>query len=242
VNLRATPHQVGQSEIPALAGMLSSDGYVSSNRRDGRFGVSVCLVTTVSANKACTTARLLRILGFHCLVTVSKFKNPFTRRQTIAYGVIVNRRHEVVSLFFRIFPYLVKPSRTQRWIDLLGDPDFYRRVIMRSKAAHLLLRDAAIKRAGSSYRYLHVLVKLAASHGIEIRRWSGAKHWSSGKSAIPLPVLVDCCNILGEDILNHIPSDLSVLLWLHRVLGYQRLISLRNVTPILKLDEMAHGA
>jgi len=144
----------------------------------------------------------------------------------------------VVALFFRLFPYLLKPSRTQRWIDLLRDPDFYRRVIVRSKTAHLTLRNAAIKLAGNSYRYLHVLVKLAASHGIEIRRWSDAKHWTSGKSAIPLPVLVDCCNILGEDIFNHIPTDLSVLLWLHRALGYHRLISLRNVMQILKLNEM----
>jgi signal recognition particle subunit SEC65 len=239
ISKRVTGSRNPEVKFAALAGMFSSDGYINSNRRDGRFGVNVCLVTTVSSRKANETARLIRQLGLHCFVTVSKFRNPFTHRQTTAYAVIVNRRAEVVGLFFRLFPYLAKPSRTRRWMELLSDADFYRRVIFRSPRAHLILRKAAIKAAGNSYRYLHVLVKLADVHGIHVRRWSGAKHWTTGKSAVPLPVLVDCCNILEEDVLNHVPTDFAALLWLHRVLSFERLLSLRTANPLLNLKELA---
>jgi len=98
-------------KFAALAGMLSSDGYVNCNRRNYRFGVNAGLLTTVSAKKARAAAKLVRTLGFHCYVSVSTFQNPFTRRSTTSYNVVVNRRTEVVALFFRLFPYLLKPPR-----------------------------------------------------------------------------------------------------------------------------------
>lgn len=241
ISRRVISSQNPEVKFAALAGMFSSDGYVNSNRKNGRFGVKIGLLTTVSAKKASATAKLVRQLGFHCFVSVSTFQNPFTHNSTTSYNVVVSRRSEVVALFFRILPYLLKPSRTEQWMKLLSDPDLYRRLVVRSVQAHLILRKAAMKIAGNTYRYLHVLVNLAAAHGIDVRSWSGAKHWTSGKSAVPLPVLVECCNILGERVLNHVPPDFAALLWLHRVVSYDDLIALRAVTPVLKLNEMAPG-
>lgn len=222
----------------ALAGMFSSDGYVNCNKAHGRFSVGVCLLTTVSDAKAQGCSRMLRELGFHPFVCVARFQNPLSHRDTTAYRVVVNRHAEVVGLLFRLFPYLLKPSRARRWMELIGDVAFYKRIRVRAPEAHLILRKAAIKIAGNSYRYLHVLVDLAHVHGIEVRRWSGVKHWTSGKRSIPLVVLVECCRILGKNVLDYMAEDFAPLLWLRRVIDYETLISLRGIKPLLELKEM----
>lgn len=226
-------------KFAALAAMFSSDGYVNCNRTDGRFSVSVCLLTTVSSVKAQRARSMLRRLGFHPFVSVSTFHNPLSRRETTAYAVVVNRHTEVVELFFRLFPYLVKPSRTKRWMELIGDEDFCKRIRLRSPSAQLFLREAAMKIAGNSYRYLHVLVSLAREQGIEISRWGGVKHWTSGRgSSIPLAILVECCRILGVDVFNYVPVEFAVLLWLRRIISYKRFVALRGIEPLLPLDNM----
>lgn len=226
-------------KFAALAGMFSSDGYINCNRKNGRFSVSVCLLTTVSNAKAERAARMLRQLGFHPFLSVSQFHNPLSRRETTAFAVLVNRHAEVVRLFFRIFPYLVKPSRTKRWMELIGDENFYRRIRLSSPSARLFLRNAAIEIAGSSYRYLHVLVSIAREQGVEITRWGGTKHWTSRRGcSIPLAILAECCRILGADVFDYIPVEFGVALWLHQVISYKRLVDLRGVEPLLPLEDM----
>ena len=222
----------------ALAGMFSSDGYVNCNRKRGRFSVRVGVLTAVSRRKIKRVASLLGELGFHPYVSSSRFRNPFTGRMISAYGVIVQRHSEVADLFFRLSPYLLKPSRTNRWMGLIGDRDFYKRIRLRSPSGKLVLRKAAMKVAGNSYRYLHILVWLAREQGMEISRWGGIKHWTSGRDdSIPLAVLVECCRILGEDVLDHVPVEFGALLWLHGVVSYRRFVAVRGVDPILHLDE-----
>jgi hypothetical protein len=226
-------------KFAALAAMFSSDGYVSCNRKARRFSVSVCLLTAVSGVKVQRAASMLRQLGFHPFVSVNTFQNPLSHRETTAYGVVVNRHAEVVQLFFRLFPYMVKPSRTRRWMDLIGDPDFYRRIKLNSLSSRVFLRKAAMKIAGSSYRYLHILVSIAREQGIEITRWGGTKHWTSYRGcSIPLPVLVECCRRLGEDVFEHIPIEFGALLWLNRMISYRRLLVLRGIEPLLPLDNI----
>jgi hypothetical protein len=226
-------------KFAALAGMFSSDGYVNCNRTGGRFSVSVCLLTAVSGVKAQRASKMLHQVGFHPFVSVTHFHNPLSHRETTAYAVVVNRHAEVVKLFFRLFPYLVKPSRTKRWMELIGDGDFYRRIKLRSPSAQLFLRKAAMKIAGNSYRYLHVLVTLAREQGIEISRWGGVKHWTSDRGcSIPLAILVECCRILGEDVFDYVPVEFGVLLWLHQMMSYRRLVAQRHIEPLLPLDDM----
>ena len=182
---------------------------------------------------------MLRQLGFHPFVSVTNLQNPLSHRETTAYAVVVNRHTEVVRLFFRLFPYLVKPSRTKRWMEFIGDANFYRRIKLRSPSNQLFLRKAAMKIAGNSYRYLHVLVSLAHEQGIEITRWSGVKHWTSDRGcSIPLIILVECCRILQADVFDYIPVEFGVLLWLHRIISYRRLVALRGIEPLLHLDDM----
>jgi hypothetical protein len=224
----------------ALAGMFSSDGYVNCVRVGRRFSVRVCVLTGVSRRKILRVARLLRELGYHPYLSTTSFSNQLSGRMTTAFAVVVHRRVEVVRLFFRLFPYLVKPSRSVRWMKLMADEEFYRRVRLRSEPANLILRKAAMEIAGSSYRYLHVLVELARKHGIEVRRWGAVKHWTNGirSSAIPLAMLVECCKILGEDVLVFVPVEFAALLWLKGVIDYETLISLRRVKPVLGLNEL----
>ena len=224
----------------ALAAMFSSDGYVNCNRRDGRFSVSVCLLTAVSGVKVRTAASMLRQLGFHPFISASTFYNPLSHRETTAYAVVVNRHAEVVELFFRLFPYLVKPSRTKRWMEFISDPDFYTRIRLRSSSSRLFLRKAAIEIAGNSYRYLHVLVSIAREQGMEISRWGGVKHWTNTNGcSIPLNMLVQCCNIVQEDVFDAIPPEFGGLLWLQGIISYRRLVTLRGVEPLLHLDNLA---
>jgi hypothetical protein len=49
ISRRVISTQNQEVKFAALAGMLSSDGYINSNRKVGRFGVNVGLLTTVSA-------------------------------------------------------------------------------------------------------------------------------------------------------------------------------------------------
>ncbi len=239
ISERIACNQNPEVKYAALAGMFSSDGYVNCNRKDGRFSVSVCLLTAVSRVKAQRARSVLRQLGFHPFVSVSTFHNPLSHRETTAYAIVVNRHAEVVELFFRLFPYLVKPSRTKRWMELIGDADFYRRIRIGSPSARLFLRKAAMKIAGNSYRYLHVLVSIAGEQGIEISRWGGAKHWTSCRGcSVPLAVLVECCKILGEDVFDHIPVEFGALLWLHRMISYRRCVALRRIEPLLPLDNI----
>lgn len=225
-------------QYAALAGMFSSDGYVNCNRTRGRFSVSVCILTAVSRIKVRRVVRMLYELGFHPFVSVTRFHNPLSGRETTAYAAVVNRHDEVVGLFFRLCPYLLKLSRTKRWMEFIGDRDFYKRIRVRSPLTQLFLRKAAMEISGNSYRYLHVLVSLAREQGIEISRWGGAKHWTRGRggSSIPLAVLVECCRTLRKDVLDYVPIEFGALLWLNGVISYPTLIRLRGVTPLLKIE------
>lgn len=224
----------------ALAGMLSSDGHVSSYRTDQRFLGRIGVLSTVSPSKTRTVARMLREIGYHPYVSTTTFRNPLTGRMTTAFRIVVQRRTEVVDLFFRLFPYLVKSARSKRWMKLMADRDFYARLRVHSTGIHAVLRRAAMKAASSSYRYLHVLVKIARKYGITVDRAGGIKRWTSGHtSSAPLPVIVECCKILRENVLDHVPAQLAPLLWLHGAIGYRTLVTLRGVKPVLSLDEMA---
>jgi hypothetical protein len=193
----------------------------------------------VSSRKARTVVKMLRKLTFHPFVSTSCFQNPFSGRETTAYAVVVNRHAEVVKLFFHLFPYLLKPSRSKRWMELMADREFYRRIRICSRQAQLFLRNAAMKIGRSDYRYLDVLVSIAHSQGIQISRWSGVKHWTSDFGcSIPLTVIVECCRLLGEPVIDHVPVEFAALLWLHGVIDYPCLISLRRTEPLLRLNEL----
>jgi hypothetical protein len=239
ISERIVGSQNPEVKYAALAGMFSSDGNVNCNRKHGRFSVKVSVLTAVSRRKIKRVVSLLSELGFNPFVSSSRFRNPLTGRMTTSYGVIVHRHSEVASLFFRLFPYLLKPSRTKRWMELIGDRDFYKRIRLPSLLTQLFLRKAAMKIVASSYRYLHVLVSLAREQGIEISRWGGVKHWTSDRwSSIPLAVLVECCRILGKDVLDYVPIEFAGLLWLNGVISYPRLIRLRGVTALLEMEEL----
>jgi hypothetical protein len=121
----------------------------------------------------------------------------------------------------------------------MADQEFWKRIRLRSRQTQLFLREAAVKIAGNEYRYLHVLVSIAHGQGIEITKWSGVKHWTSDRDcSFPLVVLVECCRLLGKDVLDYIPKEFAVLLWLHDVIDYPRLVSLRQIQPVLRLNEL----
>ena len=126
-------------------------------------------------------------------------------------------------------------------MKFMADIDFYKRVRLHSPHAYAMLRKAAMKTASSSYRYLHVLVKIAEEYGITVDRWGAVKHWTScrGASSVPLAVVVECCRILGENVLGHVPVQFAPLLRLHGVMSYRRLVALRGVQPALSLDEIS---
>lgn len=240
ISERIAGNQNPEVKYAALAGMFSSDGYVSCNRVGGRFSVRVCVLTAVSQRKILRVARLLRKLGYHPYVSTSCFHNPLNGREITAFAVIVHRHAEVVGLFFHLFPYLLKPFRTRQWMRLIANGDFYKRIRLRSPEAHLILREAAMKTAGNSYRYLHVLAAVARENGIKVERWGGVKHWTCDRqgSTIPLAVLVECCRILGKNVLEYVPVEFGTLLWLRGVIDYSALVSLRRVKPLLKLEEL----
>lgn len=223
----------------ALAGMFSSDGHVSCMRTGRRFGIRIGVVSTVSRSKTEMVVRLLRSLGYHPCVSTTTFHNRLSGRMTTAFGIVVHRHMEVIDLFFRLFPYLVKPARSKRWMRLLAHREFYKRLRLCSPDARLLLGRAAREGASSSYRYLHVLVGLARSWGITVHRWGGAKHWTNRRgSSVPLPVVVECCRIVGENALAHVPTYLAPVLWLRGVIDYKTLVTLRGMSPVLALDAM----
>jgi hypothetical protein len=216
----------------ALAGMFSSDGYVNCNRAGGRFSVRICLLTAVSERKILRVASLLRNLGYHPYISTSRFRNPLNGREITSYGVVVHRHTEVIRLFFQICPYLLKPFRTQQLMRFVMDERFFKRVRLHSPEAHSILREAAMKTAGSSYRCLHVLAELAHKYGV--------KHWTNtrGDYSAPFPVLAECCEVLGKDIVQCVPVELAPLLWLQGRISYKRFVALRRIEPLLHLDSM----
>jgi len=224
----------------AIAGSISSDGYVSSHKSKGRFIPTIGVLSTISAVKACAIYRLLKDLGYHSDMFTSTYPSPFTGRPVTQIGVVVHRHFEVVQLFFDTMPYLVKPSRVQKWLQLLADTDFYKRVRIRSPRIPPLLRKASMKTSGHRRRYLHILVDIASLHGIGVGLW-GAKHWTKTHrvGSVPLPVIVECCRILGENLLEYVSAQLAPLLWLHEAIDYGSLVALRGMEPVLDLERMA---
>jgi len=97
-----------------------------------------------------------------------------------------------------------------------------------------------MKTSGHRRRYLHILVDIASFHGIGVDLW-GVKHWTKARriGSVPLPVIVECCRILGENLLDYVSAQLAPLLWLHEAIDYGSLVALRGIEPVLDLERMA---
>lgn len=229
-----------EEKYAAVAGWISSEGYVNYRQAHGRFSTIIGVVSTVNEERAKAIHSTLQSLGYHPYVTSSTYPNPFTGKPVTQFTTAIRRHNEVISLFFHMFPYMVKPSRVRKWMALLREEAFYRRIRLWSKALPELLRKGAIAMSGSRYRYLHIIEQLAEKYGIVVERWGGVKHWTrcDEHTSIPLPIVAECCRILREDLFNYIPQEFAPVLWTQAVINYNELVKLRETTPLINLSEM----